>query len=114
MGRTGKLWAFENYNISPDLLTVAKGLGGGLPIGAMVAAESCKNLFQPGDHASTFGGGPVVCAAALAVWEIINENGFLAEVTRKGYKLKAQLEKIVHDMPDLTGEYRGLGLNLCP
>jgi acetylornithine/N-succinyldiaminopimelate aminotransferase len=110
MGRTGKLWAFEHYNISPDVLTVAKGLGGGLPIGAMVAAENCKNLFQPGDHASTFGGGPVVCAAALAVLEIINEDGFLAEVARKGDKLKTQLEKILQDKPDLAGEYRGLGL----
>jgi len=110
MGRTGRLWAFEHYNISPDVLTVAKGLGGGLPIGAMVASENCKNLFQPGDHASTFGGGPVVCAAALAVLEIIHENGFLAEVTRKGDKLKAQLEKILHNKPDLAGEYRGLGL----
>jgi acetylornithine/N-succinyldiaminopimelate aminotransferase len=110
MGRTGKLWAFEHYNIKPDVLTVAKGLGGGLPIGAMIAAEKCKNLFLPGDHASTFGGGPVVCAAALAVLEIIHEVGFLDEVARKGEKLKAELEKILQSKPDLAGEYRGLGL----
>jgi predicted acetylornithine/succinylornithine family transaminase len=110
MGRTGKLWAFEHYKVSPDVLTVAKGLGGGLPIGAMIAAESCKDLFQPGDHASTFGGGPVVCAAALAVLEIIHEDGFLGEVVRKGEKLKAELESILQSKPELAGEYRGLGL----
>ncbi len=110
MGRTGKLWAFEHYGIRPDVLTVAKGLGGGLPIGAMIAAESCKDLFQPGDHASTFGGGPVVCAAALAVLEIIHEVGFLGEVVRKGEKLKAELQKVLQHKPDLAGEYRGLGL----
>lgn len=105
MGRTGKLWAFENFKIKPDLLTVAKGLGGGLPIGALVTAENCKDLFVPGDHASTFGGNPVVCAAALAVLEIIHREGFMEKVVQRGKRLKEELEAACS-----SGQFRGLGL----
>lgn len=110
MGRTGKLWAFEHFGVRPDLLTVAKGLGGGLPIGAMVAGEGCVSVFQPGDHASTFGGNPVVCAAALAVLEIILADGFMEEVVSKGEKLKQELTGAVNSKAGLKGQFRGKGL----
>lgn len=105
MGRTGKFWAYENFAVKPDLLTVAKGLGGGLPIGALLTGEKCKDVFIPGDHASTFGGNPVVCAAALAVMEIISQAGFMDEVAAKGIRLKRELEDACP-----SGEFRGLGL----
>ncbi len=110
MGRTGKLWAFENWGVNPDLLTAAKGLGGGLPIGALIALDSCKDLFQPGDHASTFGGNPVVCAAALAVLKIINEDGFLSAVIAKGESLMKLFAGLGEKYPDLVSESRGIGL----
>ncbi len=110
MGRTGKLWAFENYGVTPDLLTVAKGLGGGLPIGAMLAGEPYCEVLQPGDHASTFGGNPVVCRAALAVLKILLQEDFLDEVAKKGVYLKQELEKIIASYPALLKEYRGMAL----
>lgn len=110
MGRSGKLWAFENYGVMPDLLTVAKGLGGGLPIGAMVVRDKFTDVLQPGDHASTFGGNPVVCNAALAVLRTLLEEGFLTGVVDKGVLLRQELEKIIDDHADLGYEYRGKGL----
>lgn len=110
MGRTGKLWAFGNWNVVPDLLTVAKGLGGGLPIGAMVVSEPYTGVLQPGDHASTFGGNPVVCSSALAVLSILLQDGFLEEVWEKGLMIKQQLEEIIAGYPALAKEYRGMGL----
>lgn len=110
MGRTGKLWAFENYGVIPDLLTAAKGLGGGLPIGVMIASEPYTAVLQPGDHASTFGGNPVVCSAALAVLNIILGEGFLAEVTEKGVFIKQELKRFLSSYPVLSSEYRGIGL----
>ncbi len=110
MGRTGKLWAFEHYGVKPDILTVAKGLGGGLPIGALVAADNCACTFQPGDHASTFGGNPVVCAAALAVFKIIHEPGFLDKVQEKGKKMEHAFNDALSSINNLEGEFRGLGL----
>lgn len=110
MGRTGKLWAFENWAVSPDLITVAKGLGGGLPLGVLIVAQPYADLFQPGDHASTFGGNPVVCAAALAVLQILHAPGFLAEVKVKGERFKQDCEALQEDFPALIKEFRGLGL----
>ena len=110
MGRTGKLWAFENWNVFPDIVTVAKGLGGGLPIGAMIAAEPYTEVLQPGDHASTFGGNPVVCSAALAVLDILLKEGFLEAVKAKGLLVREKLESIITTYPELAGNYRGLGL----
>lgn len=110
MGRSGELWAFENWEIKPDLLTTAKGLGGGLPIGAIVAGEAYTEVLQPGEHASTFGGNPVVCRAALAVLDILLKDGFLAEVKEKGLMLKNELLNMAKNYPGLAGEYRGLGL----
>ncbi len=110
MGRTGKLWAGDHFNVKPDLLTAAKGLGGGLPIGVLVAAEKYADVLVPGDHASTFGGNPVACGAALAVMEIILGAGFLYEVAQKGEMLNNALLKMKAAYPDLIEEYRGLGL----
>ena len=110
MGRTGKLWSFENWAVQPDLLTVAKGLGGGLPIGAMIAAEKFSDILQPGDHASTFGGNPVVCSAALAVLKLISSDQFLQEVRTKSLVMEKSLLKMATDYPSLVKETRGLGL----
>jgi len=110
MGRTGKLWSFENWAVQPDLLTVAKGLGGGLPIGAMIAAEKFSDILKPGDHASTFGGNPVVCSAALAVLKLISSERFLQEVHSKGLFVEKSLFKIAADYPLLVKEARGMGL----
>jgi acetylornithine/N-succinyldiaminopimelate aminotransferase len=106
MGRTGTLWAWQQLGIEPDLMTVAKGLGGGLPIGACVASPAYADVLQPGDHGSTFAGGPVVTAAANAVLDTIDDESFLAEVRGKGVRLAAALR-------DLGLEVRGLGLMLA-
>ncbi len=110
MGRTGKLWAYENWDASPDLLTAAKGLGGGLPIGALVAAEPFGSVLQPGDHASTFGGNPVTCSAALKVLNIVKDAHFLEDVENRGRVLKERLKKMSLDYPGLVKESRGIGL----
>jgi len=80
MGRTGKLFAYEDYGVEPDIITLAKGLAGGVPIGAMITSEETARGFNPGDHASTFGGNPLACVASLAVLETILERDFLKEV----------------------------------
>lgn len=110
MGRTGKLWACENWEVAPDLLTTAKGLGGGLPIGALLVNRAYADLLQPGDHASTFGGNPVACSAALAVLKVLGRSNFLGAVGTKGLALKKGLEEMIRDYPGLVKEFRGLGL----
>ncbi|MBQ7712668.1 MAG: aspartate aminotransferase family protein [Clostridia bacterium] len=90
-GRTGKYFAYEHYGVTPDLVTTAKGLGGGLPIGACLFAESTASVLGKGDHGSTFGGNPAVCAGALTVVERIDD-ALLAEVTQKGEYIKKRLE----------------------
>ncbi len=94
MGRTGSLWAYEQVGVVPDALTSAKALGGGLPIGALVTGERLAGVFQPGDHGSTFAGGPVVAAAALAVFDIIDTPELLQRVRSAGERLRAQLEEL--------------------
>ena len=84
MGRTGTLWAWQQLGVEPDVMTVAKGLGGGLPIGACVAAPAHADVLQPGDHGSTFAGGPVVAAAANAVLDAVDDERFLADVRAQG------------------------------
>jgi acetylornithine/N-succinyldiaminopimelate aminotransferase len=106
MGRTGTLWAWQQLGVRPDVMTTAKGLGGGVPIGACVTAPAHANLFEPGDHGSTFAGGPVVCAAANAVLDVVDDQAFLRGVTLKGERLAAGLR-------DLGLEVRGLGLMLA-
>lgn len=83
MGRTGKLFAYQKYGVTPDILTVAKGLGGGVPIGAVVVNEKA-NVLEPGDHGTTFGGNPLACRAGVTVMKELTKEGFLDEVDRKG------------------------------
>jgi acetylornithine aminotransferase len=109
MGRTGKLWGYEHLGIEPDVFTSAKGLGGGIPIGAMLCKESC-NVLQPGDHASTFGGNPFACAAALCVAQVLAGEGFLARVSARGEQLRTGLQAIANKYPQFIAEIRGWGL----
>jgi predicted acetylornithine/succinylornithine family transaminase len=106
LGRTGALWGFEHAGIRPDLITLAKGLGGGLPIGACVAGPDVSDVLGPGDHGSTFAGGPLVAAAANAVIDVIEEPDLLPEVRGKGERLRLGLERAGLDV-------RGMGLMLA-
>jgi len=106
MGRTGALWAWERAGVRPDVMTVAKGLAGGLPIGACVAAPEYAELFQPGDHGSTFAGGPLVTSAANAVLDVVDDQGFLRSVDEKGERLAGGLRGLGLDV-------RGAGLMLA-
>ena len=110
MGRSGRLWASQNWDVTPDIITAAKGLGGGLPIGAMIVREPYTGVFEPGNHASTFGGNPVVCRAALAVLDTLLERGFLEEIQEKGILVKDNLMKSLSSYSMLVKEFRGLGL----
>ncbi|MBI5408840.1 MAG: acetylornithine transaminase [Nitrospirae bacterium] len=113
MGRTGKLFAYEHFNIEPDIMTLAKGLGGGFPIGALLAKESVASSFQPGTHASTFGGNPLACAAATAAIETLLEDGFILDNCRRiGKYFRDGLERLKGDFPSFIIEVRGLGLML--
>ena len=104
LGRTGELWGFQHAGIEPDVMTLAKGLGGGLPIGACIAAPRVADVLQPGDHGSTFAGGPVVTASANAVLDALPEH--LPGVRAKGDRLRGGLER-------LGLEVRGIGLMLA-
>ena len=105
MGRTGTLWAFEQLPVRPDLMTAAKALGGGLPVGAVVASPELADTFEPGDHGSTFAGGPVGASAALAALDVIGDGELLANVRERG----AQLADGLHGL-DGVAEVRGRGL----
>lgn len=94
IGRTGKLFAFENYEILPDLVTVAKGLGGGLPIGLCMCGEKLKDVMSPSTHGTTFGANPVVCAGANYVLDTITADGFLDEVNKKGAYIEEKVLKL--------------------
>ena len=109
MGRTGHYWGYENLEIEPDIFTSAKGLGGGIPIGATLAKEFCC-VFQPGDHASTFGGNPFACAAALSVCQTLERENLLANVQARGEQLRQGLQAIAQQYPDQIAEVRGWGL----
>lgn len=109
MGRTGHYWGYENLGIEPDIFTSAKGLGGGIPIGATLCKAFC-DVFQPGDHASTFGGNPFATGVALAVCHTLEKEGLLANVQARGEQLRAGLQGIVQQYPALLSEVRGWGL----
>lgn len=94
MGRTGEMFAFKHFGIEPDIMTLAKSLGGGLPIGAMVVAENLKGVLTPGTHASTFGGSPIVCAAALGVFEAIEKDNLLENTRKMGKYLTGKLGEL--------------------
>ena len=109
IGRTGSLFCFQQYGIRPDVVTMAKGLGGGVPIGAVLAAKSCSNVLTLGTHATTFGGTPMVCAAANTVLDTVANGEFLAQVREKGEYLKNGILSI--GSPNIHG-VRGMGLML--
>jgi acetylornithine/N-succinyldiaminopimelate aminotransferase len=105
MGRTGTLWAYQHTGVLPDAITVAKALGGGLPIGALVTGPRLADVLQPGDHGSTFAGGPVIAAAALAALELTDDPTLLARVRELGDRVQAGLERLPHVL-----SVRGRGL----
>lgn len=109
MGRTGKLWAYEHVGIAPDMMTVAKPLGGGLPLGAVLLKAEVAAALAPGDHATTFGGGPLVTTVGLEVLRTIAEPDFLADVSAKGEWLGQRLAALVARRPRVR-EVRGRGL----
>lgn len=110
MGRTGTLFAYEQLGIRPDIMTLAKALGNGLPIGAALTTEEVGAAFAPGTHASTFGGNPVACAAALATIRIMLAEGFLDGVREKGGYLAGRLAELVREFSQAAENVRGLGL----
>ncbi|MCC5647071.1 aspartate aminotransferase family protein [Nostoc sp. CHAB 5824] len=109
MGRSGKLWAYEHLGVEPDIFTSAKGLGGGIPIGAMMSKKFC-DVFQPGEHASTFGGNPFVCGVALSVCQTLERENILQNVQDRGEQLRSGLRAIAAKYPQHIGEVRGWGL----
>ena len=109
IGRTGKPFAYQHFNISPDIITVAKGLGSGFPVGAMIGKKALTSAFQAGSHGSTFGGNPLAMAAANATLEIIFDEAFLAEVEEKGAYFSAQLQDIYSEVNGFQA-IRGMGL----
>lgn len=108
MGRTGRMFAFQHHGIEPDAITLAKGLGGGVPIGALLAREPLAGAFEPGDHASTFGGGPLPAAAALAALDAIEEEGLVERAAAIGERLAQGLEDL-REKTSLIGEVRARG-----
>lgn len=109
MGRSGKLWGYEHLGVEPDILTSAKGLGGGIPIGAMMCKDFC-DVLSPGTHASTFGGNPFVCAVGLTVCETIEKDNLLENVEQRGEQLRSKLTEIISKYPYIFNEVRGWGL----
>jgi acetylornithine/N-succinyldiaminopimelate aminotransferase len=109
MGRTGQYWGYENLGIEPDILTSAKGLGGGIPVGAMLCKSFC-DVFQPGDHASTFGGNPLATGVALTVCRTLEQEKILDNVKARGEQLRAGLVAIAQKYPQQVAEVRGWGL----
>ena len=111
VGRTGRLWGHEHVNVIPDVLTCAKALGGGVPIGAMLCADKA-NVFAPGDHATTYGGNPLACAAALAVARAVDDDGLVANAAARGAQLEAGLRAMGDKYAGKITEVRGRGLLL--
>jgi predicted acetylornithine/succinylornithine family transaminase len=109
MGRLGTLFAYEQSGITPDIMTLAKGLGAGVPIGAMLATERLAVSFTAGAHASTFGGNPLTCAAAVAVMRVMTEEGVLANCSAQGEHLRARLRELRRRIPRIK-DVRGRGL----
>lgn len=109
LGRTGHYFAFQEYGIIPDIMTLAKALGGGLPIGAFVVKDQFADILTPGTHASTFGGSPLVCAASLAVFQVMEDEHILDNVNKMGKYLSDELKKLKNEF-SMVKQVRGLGL----
>jgi len=110
IGRTGKVFAYQYYNVEPDILTLAKSLGGGLPIGALIAKEKVASSFKPGDHGTTFGGNPLACTAAIANLKVLKEEDLIGKCQKKGEYFKDKLNGLKEKYPEKIEEVRGLGL----
>ena len=110
VGRTGKLFAHEWAGVSPDIMAIAKGIGGGFPMGAVLAVEKCAAVFTPGTHGTTFGGNPLAAAVGNAVLDVVLAPGFLEEVQRKALLFKQKLAGLVDQHPKVFEEVRGFGL----
>lgn len=111
LGRTGKMFAYEHYGFRPDVITIAKSLGGGVPCGAMLVNEDA-DVFKPGDHSTTIGGGGLAFAAGLVTLELLQTPGLMRQVIEKGQYIQAVWEKWRQELPVIQG-YRGLGLMLA-
>ncbi len=112
MGRTGRLFAHEWAGVAPDIMMVAKGIGGGFPLGAVLAGETAASGMAPGTHGSTCGGNPMACAVGCAVMDVVADDAFLAEVNRKAGLLRQKLEGLITTHPDVFDSLRGTGLML--
>lgn len=112
MGRTGALFAHEWDNVTPDIMMVAKGIGGGFPLGAVLATQNAASGMVAGTHGSTYGGNPLACAVGNAVMKTITDDNFLAEVNRKSGLLRQSLEGLIAAHPDVFEEVRGMGMML--
>jgi acetylornithine/N-succinyldiaminopimelate aminotransferase len=113
LGRTGRWCAYQHYGVQPDITTLAKPLAGGLPLGAMLCTEAVASAMQPGLHGTTFGGGPLSCAVAIAVIDTIEQEKLLARITEVGGYFRRQLDGLAAKYPQLVLEARGLGLMLA-
>ncbi len=111
LGRTGKLFAYEHYDVEPDIMTLAKAIAGGVPMGVLMAKEKVADCFQPGDHASTFGGNPLAAAAGVAAVKILADKAFLAETAEKGKYFEQKLHALKDKYSFIT-DVRGKGLIL--
>ncbi len=109
MGRTGRMFAFQHYGVMPDVITLAKGLGGGVPVGACVARGEAATLFQPGSHGSTFGGNPLACTAALTTLEIIESENLCQNANEMGAHIRSSLQRALAETPGVK-DVRGKGL----
>lgn len=112
MGRTGTFFAYQQFGIQPDIVTLAKGLAGGVPIGAFIAKDNVAAAFAPGDHGTTFGGNPLACAAANVVLDTLSKTELLQHVQEVGAYFRQQLENLQTKYPTLIREVRGKGLML--
>ena len=110
MGRTGRMFATEHFGVAPDIMTLAKGLGSGLPVGAVVGRPELVSRWQPGAHGNTYGGNPLSCAAACATLDLV-EGGYMANAARVGEHLRGRLDRLAEQF-DVIGDVRGLGLFL--
>ena len=112
IGRSGKFFAYEAFGVKPDVVTLAKGLAGGVPIGAFITTDKVAGVLHAGDHGSTFGGNPLACAAANVVLDTVGNELFLASVAKKGQYMKSRLQELQAKFPSLVKEVRGMGLIL--